>query len=128
LFERLHVFDIPAANWPSKNCSLLTKICVFIDELGYILRAQRNFGRCPKRKPAQGTAPTGRGAISIYSLSYLKRGHGYIDEKAKRRAYFQKEESEWQVVNGRIGTRTEHYLIYLSNLMDVLDRNNMNED
>jgi hypothetical protein len=73
LFERLHVFDIPAANWPSKNCILLAKICVFIDELGYNLRTQRNFGRSPKRKPAKGTAPTGRGVISVYSLSYLKR-------------------------------------------------------
>ena len=29
------------------------------------------------------------------------------------------------VVKGRIGTRTEHYLAYLSNIMDVLDRNEM---
>ena len=29
------------------------------------------------------------------------------------------------VVTGRIGTRTEHYLAYLSNVMNVLDRNNM---
>jgi len=29
------------------------------------------------------------------------------------------------VVNGRVGTRTEHYLAYLSNVMNVLDRNNM---
>ena len=28
-------------------------------------------------------------------------------------------------VNGRIGTRTDHYLAYLSNVMDVLDKNNM---
>ena len=28
-------------------------------------------------------------------------------------------------VNGRMGTRTEHYLAYLSDVMDVLDRNNM---
>ena len=29
------------------------------------------------------------------------------------------------VVNGRVGTRTEHFLTYISNVMDVLDRNNM---
>lgn len=29
------------------------------------------------------------------------------------------------VVNSRIGTRTEHYLAYLSNAMGVLDKNNM---
>jgi hypothetical protein len=29
------------------------------------------------------------------------------------------------VVNGRVGTRTEHFLAYISNVMDVLDRNNM---
>src|ERR1700733_11532125 len=28
-------------------------------------------------------------------------------------------------VNGRIGTRTEHFLAYVSNVMDVLDKNNM---
>src|ERR1700757_948426 len=29
------------------------------------------------------------------------------------------------VVNGRVGTRTEHLLTYISNVMDVLDRHNM---
>jgi hypothetical protein len=29
------------------------------------------------------------------------------------------------VVNGRVGTRTEHFLAYISSVMDVLDRNNM---
>jgi hypothetical protein len=58
----------------------------------------------------------------------MNPGRGYIDDKATRRAYFQEEESEWQVVNGRIGTRTEHYLIDLSNLIDVLNRNNMTKD
>lgn len=28
-------------------------------------------------------------------------------------------------VNGRVGTRTEHFLNYISNVMDVLDKNNM---
>jgi hypothetical protein len=27
------------------------------------------------------------------------------------------------VVNGRVGTRTEHFLAYIFNVMDVLDRN-----
>lgn len=30
------------------------------------------------------------------------------------------------VVNSRTGTRTEHHLVYLSSIMYVLDRNNMN--
>jgi hypothetical protein len=29
------------------------------------------------------------------------------------------------VVNGRIGTRIEHYLAYISNVMHVLDRTDM---
>ena len=29
------------------------------------------------------------------------------------------------VVNGRVGTSTEHFLAYISSAMDVLDRNNM---
>lgn len=28
-------------------------------------------------------------------------------------------------INGRVGTRTEHFLNYISNVMDVLDKNNM---
>ena len=28
-------------------------------------------------------------------------------------------------VSGRIKTRTDHFLTYISNVMDVLDRNNM---
>ena len=31
-------------------------------------------------------------------------------------------------VNGRIGTRTEYFLTYISNVMDVLDRNDIKEE
>jgi hypothetical protein len=34
-------------------------------------------------------------------------------------------EISFNVVKGRIGTRTQHYLVYFSNVMDVLDKNNM---
>jgi hypothetical protein len=34
-------------------------------------------------------------------------------------------EISFNVVKGRIGTRTQHYLAYFSNVMDVLDKNNM---
>ena len=30
-----------------------------------------------------------------------------------------------RVISGRIGTRTEHFLAFISNVMDVLDRNGM---
>jgi hypothetical protein len=39
-----------------------------------------------------------------------------------------RKESERQgcdVVNGRVASRTEHYLAYLSNIMDVLYKNNL---
>jgi hypothetical protein len=29
------------------------------------------------------------------------------------------------VINGLIGTRTEHFIAYISNVMDVLDNNDM---
>ena len=29
------------------------------------------------------------------------------------------------MVSGRVGTRTEHFLAYISNVMDVLDKNDM---
>ena len=34
-------------------------------------------------------------------------------------------DSKAMVVSGRVGTRTEHFLAYISNVMDVLDTNDM---
>jgi hypothetical protein len=104
--------------------------CVFIDESGFNLHIQRNFGRSLKGTPAKGTVPTGRG-VNVSILGAISEA-GDIDislKKPQAATAVKKRTANGKVVsvvNGGVGTRTEHYLAYLSNVMDVLDRNNMN--
>jgi transposase len=105
------------------------KNCVFIDEAGFNLHTQRSYGRSRKGTPAKGIVPTAKG-ITITILGAISQA-GVIDISLKkpqatsiskkRRA----NDTTAMVVNGRVGTRTEHFLTYISNVMDVLDRNNM---
>ena len=115
--------------WETMQHLDFTKNCVFIDEAGFNMHTQRNYGRSPKGTPAKGTVPTGKGvnvtilgAISeagVIDISLKKPQAGSTSKKRKVNG------KAVNVVNGRIGTRTEHYLAYLSNVMDVLDKNNM---
>ncbi|KAG1438143.1 hypothetical protein G6F56_012772 [Rhizopus delemar] len=59
-----------------------------------------------------------RGIINIT----LRRPTAVVSKK-KRKLEFA--ESGLNVVNGRIGTRTTHYLQFLASTMDVLDQNDM---
>ena len=103
--------------------------CVFIDEAGFNLHTQRNYGRSRKGTPAKGTIPTSKG-VTITILGALSQA-GVIDislrkpqavsVSKKRKA----NDTTATVVSGRVGTRTEHFLTYISNVMDVLDRNDM---
>jgi transposase len=105
------------------------KNCVFIDEAGFNLHTQRNYGRSRKGTPAKGIIPTARdvtitilGAISdagVIDISLKKPQAVSISKKRKAN------DTTARVVSGRIGTRTEHFLTYISNVMDVLDRNDM---
>jgi transposase len=105
------------------------KNCVFIDEAGFNLHTQRNYGRSRKGTPAKGIVPTAKG-ITITILGAISQA-GVIDISLrkpqavsiskKRKA----NDTRAMVVSGRVGTRTEHFLAYISNVMDVLDRNNM---
>ena len=105
------------------------KNCVFIDEAGFNLHTQRNYGRSRKGTPANGTVPTAKdititmfGAISqagVIDIS-LKKPHA-VSVSKKRKA----NDTTGKAINGRIGTRTEHFLAYISNVMDALDRNDM---
>ena len=105
------------------------KNCVFIDEAGFNHHTQRNYGRSRKGTPAKGIVPTAKG-ITITILGAILHS-GVIDISSKkpqavsiskkRKAY----DTTARVVSGRIGTRTEHFLTYISNVMDVLDRNDM---
>src|ERR1700738_4731917 len=52
--------------WENMQDMDFSKNCVFIDEAGFNLHIQRNFGRSLKGTPAKGTVPTGRGVpVSI---------------------------------------------------------------
>src|SRR6202035_3263623 len=87
--------------------------CVFIDEAGFNLHTQRNNGRTRKGTPAKGTIPTTKG-VTITILGSISDA-GVIDislikpqavSASKKRKVSSK---SVDVVNGRIGTRTEHY-------------------
>ena len=81
------------------------------------MHIQRNFGRSLKGTPARGTVPTGRGvtvsilgAISEAGVIYVSlRKPQAVSASKKRKANGKAVDA----VNGRIGTRTEHYLAYL---------------
>jgi hypothetical protein len=100
------------------------KNCVFIDEAGFNLHTQRNYGRSRKGTPAKGIVPTAKG-ITVTILGAISQA-GVIDISLskpqavsiskKRKANDAKEIS----VSGRVGRRTEHFLAYISNVMDVL--------
>src|SRR3984893_3855882 len=104
--------------------------CVFIDESGFNLHIQRNFGRSLKGTPTRGTVPTGRGVTVSILGAISEAGVADISLKKPQAATVVKKRKgngkAIATVNRRIGTRTEHYLLYLSNVMDVLDSNNMN--
>ena len=52
--------------WEAMQDLDFARNCVFIDESGFNLHIQRNFGRSLKDTPARGTVPTGRGVtVSI---------------------------------------------------------------
>lgn len=106
-----------------------TKNCVFIDEAGFNLHIQRGCDRSLMGTPAKGIVPTARG-VTITILGAISEA-GVIDislKKPQAVAMSKKRKGDDKVVNitnARIGTRTEHYLTYLSNVMDVLDRHSM---
>ena len=105
------------------------KNCVFIDEAGFNLHTQRNYGRSRKGTPAKGIVPTAKG-VTITILGAMSQA-GVIDISLKKPQAVsvskkrKANDSTATVVSGRIGTRTEHFLAYISNVMDVLDRNDM---
>jgi hypothetical protein len=71
---------------------------------------------------AKGIIITILGAISqtrVIDISLRKPQALSISKKRKAN------DTRVMVVSGRVGTRTEHFLAYISHMMDVLDRNNM---
>jgi hypothetical protein len=103
--------------------------CVFMDEARFNLHTQINHGRSRKGTPAKGTISTAKG-VTITILGAISDA-GIIDislRKAKAVSRSKERKINGKAVdaaNGRICTRTEHYLAYLLNVMDVLNKNNM---
>jgi hypothetical protein len=89
------------------------KNCVFIDEAGFNLHIQRNYGRSRKGTPAKGIVPTAKG-ITITILGAISQA-GVIDislRKPQAVSVSRKgkaNDTTAMVVNGRVGTRTEHF-------------------
>lgn len=106
------------------------KNCVFLDEAGCNLNITRNRGWSKKGKPAKTIVPSARG-ISITILGAIS-ADGVIDislrkptsavSKKKRKI-----DGKTVQINGRVGTRSEHFLSYLNSMMDYLDRNGLHE-
>jgi hypothetical protein len=80
-----------------------------------------------KLTQAKGTVPTGKG-ITIGILGDISEEVAIdISLKSAQGASVPETQDKWEalrVVNGRIGTRTEHHRTYLSKVVDVLDRTN----
>ncbi|KAL7322216.1 hypothetical protein PS15p_212245 [Mucor circinelloides] len=111
--------------------------CVFLDEAGFNLHLRRNFGRSIRGKPARVIVPANRGVtitivgaiceLGIIDLS-LKRPQAQIRKVArpkKRKLQNEEVQTKTMTVTGKVGTRTEHFLHFLSGVLDELDRNGM---
>ncbi|OAD75980.1 hypothetical protein PHYBLDRAFT_165954 [Phycomyces blakesleeanus NRRL 1555(-)] len=101
--------------------------CVFIDEADFNMHIKRTFGRSVSGTPAKTTVPTQRGVSitilgamcerGIVSLSLKKPTAVATKKKRKLDIYTNVE------MNGQIGTRTQHYLDFLSHTMDLYTKN-----
>lgn len=109
-----------------ENFDYLTN-CVFIDEAGFNMHIKRNFGRSPRGKPAKTVIPTQRGVALTMMGAICEKGVVNLMLKKpeavskKRKA----KDGSSKAINGRIGTRTEHYLHFISNTLDILDKCDM---
>ncbi|CEG69283.1 hypothetical protein RMATCC62417_05383 [Rhizopus microsporus] len=102
--------------------------CVILDEAGFNLYITRNRGWSVKSTPAKIEVPTARGT-SITILGVIS-SQGIIDVSLRKPTTVsgsKKRRTDGKVIEttARVGTRTEHFLFYLNNVMDVLDKNNL---
>ncbi|KAG2192701.1 hypothetical protein INT47_009303 [Mucor saturninus] len=104
------------------------KNCVFIDETGFNVNITRNRGWSKKGTPAKAIVPSARstsitilGAISVDAVIDISLRKPTSSVTTKKR----KVDGREVKINGRVGTRSEHFLTYLSSMMDCLDRNGL---
>lgn len=102
---------------------------VFIDEAGFNMHLKRNFGRSARGKPAKAVVPSQRG-VNITILGAISKD-GVIDltlrkpEAEASRKRRRQNSGKSETLNARLGTRTEHYIAFISNVMDTLDKHGM---
>ncbi|KAG2193614.1 hypothetical protein INT47_007237 [Mucor saturninus] len=104
------------------------KNCVFIDEAGFNVNITRNRGWSKRGTPAKAIVPSARstsitilGAISVDGVIDISLRKPTSSVATKKR----KVDGREVKINGRVGTRSEHFLTYLSSMMDCLDRNGL---
>jgi hypothetical protein len=109
--------------------------CIFIDKAGFNMHIRRNFGRSKRGVPAKVVFPSNRGiTVTIIGAICEK---GVIDltlrkpkavQKSKTSNKKRKRENGDAVateVNARVGTGAEHFLQFVSGVMDTLDARGM---
>lgn len=114
--------------WIADDNMDFLKNCVFIDEAGFNINITRNRGWSKKGTPAKAIVPSARstsitilGAISVDGVIDISLRKPTSSVGSKKRKVNGKEVK----INGRVGTRSEHFLAYLNNMMDCLDRNGL---
>jgi transposase len=114
--------------WMANKDLDFEKNYVFLDEAGFNLHISRSRGWSKKGMPAKSIVPTSRGtsitilgAISAQGVINISLRKPITVAGSKKR----KADGTVATTTARIGTRTEHYLGYLENVMDVLDKNNL---
>lgn len=103
------------------------KHCVFIDEAGFCLHTQSNHGRSYKGNPPKSIVLTGKG-VNFTTLSAISQVDIINVEVKKSESVPSKKikaDGKEVKVNGKFGTRNKHFLAYLTNAMEVLDKNVM---
>lgn len=109
--------------------------CVFIDEAGFNMHIRRNFGRSKRGLPTKIVLPSNRGiAITIIGAICEK---GVIDLTLRKPKAVQKKSGSNKKrkiddsgaavpqTNARIDTLSEHFMQFISNVMDTLDKHEM---
>ncbi|KAI9326006.1 hypothetical protein BD770DRAFT_302678, partial [Pilaira anomala] len=115
-----------------------SKNCVFIDEAGFNMNIRRNFGRPKIGTPAKQILPANRGITIAIIGAICEKGIIDLtlrkpkpvckrDGSNKKRKRNGGKTAEVIDVNARVGTRSEHFLQFISGVMNTLDNHNMDK-
>lgn len=112
-------------HWRSIGVDFHTN-CVFIDEAGFHLHMMRGRAWSRKGKSAKVTVPMQKG-ISLTILGAISH-KGIIDISLRLPTVTVSKKRKVDVKSvdsGNGGTKRDHFLVFISNVMDVLDKNDM---